>query len=169
MWRWNIQSFNPQGPGTTDHKKELKLIINIPYPHVKTPKSEAPRPTDRASSSKKTSFNMTISMLLGVWLGVSGSGSFVLGYFTLVCGPSGWILRPYVQGAGLPVDDRWHMVLGPGRFQLSRFWGGSALWHNSECPYIHLSYQYQRLIFILRCSFRDMIHCARRGPIISNF
>jgi hypothetical protein len=32
-----------------------------------------------------------------------------------------------VQGAGIFVDDAWHMVLGPGRFQLSRFLGKLGL------------------------------------------
>jgi hypothetical protein len=66
---------------------------------------------------------MIISILLGVRLGLSGSGSLALGSFSLVCDPIGWILRPYVQGFRLPVDDAWHMVLGPGRFQLAGFFG----------------------------------------------
>jgi hypothetical protein len=55
---------------------------------------------------------------------LSGSGSLALGFCCLVCSPSGWILRLLVQGFGLPMDDAWHMVLGPGRFQLAGFLGG---------------------------------------------
>ena len=66
---------------------------------------------------------MIISMLLGVWLEVFGSGFTALGSFFLVCDPNGWILLQYVQGSGISVDDAWLLVLGPGRLQLSRFLG----------------------------------------------
>jgi len=66
---------------------------------------------------------MIISMLLGVWLEVFGSGFLALGSFFLVCDPNGWILLQYVQGSGISVDDAWLLVLGPGRLQLSRFLG----------------------------------------------
>ena len=57
---------------------------------------------------------MTISKPLGVWLEVIGSGFLALDSCPLVFKPSDWILRPYVQGSGLPVNEVWHMVLGPG-------------------------------------------------------